>query len=157
MAVADALKACPLFKGFTATGLQILAGIATERSFPKGAPLFVENMVGDSMFIVASGAVRIASKGPGGENLPLGELGPGESLGELALIQQSQRMCTATAASAVSAVELRHADFQKLLAQKPQACIKLLMGIVIQFGVKLTENRELFKALIPKAGAPPKL
>ena len=54
------------------------------------------------------------------------------------------------AASAVTAVEIRHADFQKLLAQKPQACLKLLMGIVSLFGQKLADNRENLKALLAR-------
>jgi len=128
MAVLDAFKACPLFKGFTDTGLQILAGIASERNFPKGVPLFVESMLGDSMLIIGDGRVRLTAKTPSGEEAPLGELGPGGYLGELSLIVQGQRMCTATAQSAVSAVEIRHADFQKLLAQKPQACLKLAIS-----------------------------
>jgi CRP/FNR family cyclic AMP-dependent transcriptional regulator len=150
MPVMDALKACPLFRGFTDTGVQIIAGICTERAFPKGVPLFVENMVGDSVLIIAEGRVRLSSKAPHGEEVALGELGPGDYLGELSLIQQGQRMCTATASSAVNAVEIRHADFQKLLAQKPQACLKLLMGIVSLFGQKLVENRESFKALLAR-------
>jgi CRP/FNR family cyclic AMP-dependent transcriptional regulator len=146
----DALKACPLFRGFTDTGLQIIAGISTERAFPKGVPLFVENMVGDSVLIISDGRVRLSSRAPNGEEVGLGELGPGDYLGELSLIQQGQRMCTATATGQVTAVEIRHADFQKLLAQKPQACLKLLMGIVSLFGQKLVENRESFKALLAR-------
>ncbi|MGQ0504740.1 MAG: cyclic nucleotide-binding domain-containing protein, partial [Myxococcaceae bacterium] len=80
--------------------------------------------------------------------VPIGELGPGDYLGELALITQGQRLCTATALTAVSAVEIRHADFQKLLTQKPQACIKLLMGIVTAFGQKVLDNRDNFKGLL---------
>lgn len=150
MAAVDTLKASPLFKGFTETGLQILAGIAHERAFPKGTPLFVENMLGDSAFILARGTVKLTAKNADGEEVPIGELGSGDYLGELALIQQSQRLCTATAASEVSAVELRHSDFQKLLAQKPQACLKLLMNVVSLFGRKVSDNREAFRALLPK-------
>lgn len=150
MAILETLKASALFKGFTDTGLQIIAGIATERAFPKGVPLFVENMVGDSLLIIADGRVRLSTKGPGGEDVALGELGPSDYLGELSLIQQGQRMCTATALSQVAAVEVRHADFQKLLAQKPQACLKLLMGIVSLFGQKLVENRETFRSLLAR-------
>jgi CRP/FNR family cyclic AMP-dependent transcriptional regulator len=102
------------------------------------------------VLIIADGRVRLSSKAPHGEEVALGELGPGDYLGELSLIQQGQRMCTATASSAVNAVEIRHADFQKLLAQKPQACLKLLMGIVSLFGQKLVENRESFKALLAR-------
>lgn len=151
MSTVDGLRACPLFKGFTDTGLQILGGIATERLFPKGVPLFVENMVGDALFIVVEGRVAVSARNTQGQDVSLGELGPGDYLGELSLIQQGQRMCTATAASQVAALELRHADFQKLMAQKPQACLKLLMGICSTFGQKVTENKDALRALLPRS------
>ena len=147
MSVVESLKACALFRGFTDTGIQIIAGIATERAFPKGVPLFVENMVGDSLLILADGRVRLSTKS-GNDDINLGEAGPGDYLGELSLIQQGQRMCTATAMEKVLAIEIRHADFQKLLAQKPQACIKLLMGVVSLFGQKMVDSRETLRAML---------
>lgn len=153
MNTVDVLKSCSLFKGFTDTGLLIVGGISSMRSFPARAPLFVEDMVGDSMFIIAEGTVTLSAKNSSGEQVTLGELGPGEALGELSLIGPSQRMCTATAATAVSALELRHADFQKLLGTKPQACIKLLMGVIRQFGKKVGDNRAAFKQLVPGGGS----
>ena len=86
----------------------------------------------------------------GAEELPLGELQRGDSLGELALVQQGQRLCSAMALTPVTAVELRSVDFQRLMTQKPQACLKLLMAIVSQFGARLQANREAFKALLPR-------
>lgn len=151
MATLDALRACALFKGFTDTGLQIIAGIATERMFPKGVPLFVERMVADSMFILADGKVKVSAKNEKGDEVALGELAAGDFLGELSLIQPGQRMCSATAISQVTAVEIRLVDFQKLLAQKPQACLKLLMGICTAFAQKVTENRDAFRALLPRS------
>jgi CRP/FNR family transcriptional regulator, cyclic AMP receptor protein len=154
MAVLDALRSCTLLKGFTETGLQILAGIAAERTFPRGAPLFVENMVAESFFIIGQGKVSILVKGNTGEEIPVGELGPGDSLGELALLQQGQRMCSAVASTLVSAVEVRSSDFQRLLGQKPQACLKLLMAIVGQFSARLAENRDTLKTLLPRGSLP---
>lgn len=148
MAAADVLRASTLFKGFTDTGIQILGGIAVERTFPAGSPLFVENMVADTLLIIAEGKVALTARGGSGEELPLGELGSGDSLGSLALIHPSQRMCSATASSNVRAVEIRHADFQRLLGSKPQACLKLLMNIVTEFGKTLQDNRDNLKALL---------
>jgi CRP/FNR family transcriptional regulator, cyclic AMP receptor protein len=148
----DALKSCALFKDFTDTGLQIIASIATERNYPKGVPLFVENMVADSMLIVTAGRVKLTARGTSGEEVVLGtELNPGDVLGELSLIQPSQRMCTAIASTGVTAIELRHGDFQRLLAQKPQACLKLLMAIVGTFGQKIQDSRGTLKQLLSRA------
>lgn len=148
MAVADVLRTCPLFKGFTDTGISILATIAVERTFPAGSPLFVENMVADALLILEQGEVRLSARSPAGEDVSLGELHPGDSLGELALITLGQRMCTATAKTHVRAVEIRHADFQRMLQTKPQACLKLLMNIVADFGQKVQDNRESLRSLL---------
>src|SRR5215813_7912992 len=150
-----ALKACPLFKGFTPAGLEILAQIANERKFASGVPLFAENAVGDSLLVLAQGRVKLTMKNKAAEQAPLGELGPGEHLGELSLIRQGQRMCTATALTPVVAIEIRHADFQRLLGQKPQACVKLLMGIVSTFGQKVMDNRDNLRALVERSCAGP--
>ena len=39
----ETLKHCPLFRGFTETGLQIFAAIAAGRAYPQGSVLFAED------------------------------------------------------------------------------------------------------------------
>lgn len=143
-----ALKASPLFAGFTDTGLTILAGITAPHNYPQGTPLFVENMVSDCMLIIVEGKVSMSTRDKSGTEVQLGELGPGDYLGELSLISTGQRMCTATAVSMVKALEIRQADFQKMLALKPQACIKLLMSIVTHFGHKVAANKDALRSLL---------
>ncbi|MFZ5442577.1 MAG: cyclic nucleotide-binding domain-containing protein [Myxococcota bacterium] len=150
MTAAEALRNCGLLSGFTDTGIQILAGICTARSYPAGALLFAENMVSDSMLVIGDGKVALSTRGERGE-LSLGELAPGDWLGELSLITPGQRLCTATAASPVVAFEIRQADFQKLVATKPQACMKLLMAICTQFGAKVAANRDALRSLVSRS------
>jgi CRP-like cAMP-binding protein len=149
MEAVTALRASPLFQSFTDTGIAILAGICTSRSYPAGTPLFVENMVSDSLLIVAQGRVALSTKSDRGD-LPLGELTGGDWLGELSLINTGQRMCTAMAVTTVSAFEIRQADFQKLTVTKPQACMKLLMNICTSFGIKVQANREALRSLVSR-------
>ena len=144
-----ALKASPLLEGFTDTGLGIIAGICTVRQFPPQSPLFVEAMLSESMFIIAQGRVMLSIHGSQGES-PMGELGPGDWLGELSLISNAQRQCTATALAPVVALEIRQSDFQKLMSVKPQACMKLLMSICTKFGEKVVENKDALKSLVTR-------
>ena len=153
MEVAASLKACSLFKDFTDVGIQIFAAIGVPRAFPKGSTLFQENRPGESLFIISDGKVRLSARNPAGEDVALGDVGAGESLGEMALLQKGERLCTATAVTDVSALEIRASDFQKLLATKPQACVKLLMGIVSYFGQKARDNRDMLRTLVGKAPA----
>ncbi len=150
MDAVSTLRDTLLFKGFTETGLNIIAGVCAQRSYPHGTPLFVENMVADSLLVIAVGRVSLGTKGRQGEDIHLGELGVGDWLGELSLINTGQRQCTANAVTDVIAYEIRQADFQKLLALKPQACMKLLMAIVSAFGQKVVDNKDALRSLLTK-------
>jgi CRP-like cAMP-binding protein len=150
MAIADVLRGSALFRGFTETGIQILAGIAVERAFSAGSPIFVEEAVSDALIVIGDGQIRLSAKSASGEAVSMGEAGPGDALGALSLVSPARRMCSATAVSRVSAVEIRHADFQRLMGQKPQACLKLLMNVVSDFGQRLQENRDGLRALVAK-------
>jgi CRP-like cAMP-binding protein len=127
-----------------------MASAFKERSFARGATLFAEDAPAQSMLVLGSGKVLLRTNGPGGEEISLGELGPSDYLGETCLVQTGQRMCTAVAVEPVSALELEHAEFQKLLAQKPQAGIKLLLAVFQQFAAKVSENRALLRAAVQK-------
>lgn len=142
------LKSNALFSNFTDTGIQILATVAQEKRVPSGAPLFVEHMIGDGLYIVAEGRIRLALRGPDGTVTPLALLGPGESLGEAALLRAGPRLCSATAEGDARVVEIARRDIAQLQRTKPQACLKLLMGVVETLGERLAATDEDFRAFV---------
>ncbi len=146
MTVVEALQRCALLKDFSETGLKILATIAVEKNVPSGTPLFVENMVGESMFIVKSGTVRIMQRDGPGER-ELGVVGAGEHLGAIALLGRSVRLVSAVAASPCEVLELSQRDFVRLQPQKPQACLKLAVAIAADLAAKVVETREAVREL----------
>jgi CRP/FNR family transcriptional regulator, cyclic AMP receptor protein len=146
MTALEALQRAPLFKDFTETGLKIFAAIAQEKAIPAGTPIFVENMVGESLFIVKSGTVRLTQKTAEGER-ELGILGAGEHLGELALLAKSVRLVSAVAATQCEVLELSQRDFARLQPQKPQACLKLALAIAADVAAKAAETRDLLREL----------
>ncbi len=149
MSVLEALKGSSLFREFTETGLKIFATIAQEKTVPAGSPLFVENMVGDSLFIVKSGTVRVTQRSGAGE-AELAVLGAGEHLGELALLAKSARLVSAVAASECAVVEISQRDFFKLAPEKPQACLKLALAIAADLARQVGESRDALRALVAK-------
>jgi CRP-like cAMP-binding protein len=146
MTLVEALQKSTLFREFSETGLNIFAAIASEKSVPAGAPLFAENMVGDSMFIVVSGTVRITSRDGEGERT-LALLGPGEHLGELALLARSVRLVSAVAETPCELVEIAQRDYYRIQPQKPQACLKLALAIAADLAHKLAEGRDALRSL----------
>ena len=142
MTAFDALQRSSLFRDFTETGLRIFAAIAQEKAVPAGTPLFVENMVGESLFIVKSGTVRVTQRTADGER-ELGILGPGEHLGEVALLGKGVRLVSAVAATPCEVLEITQRDFAQLTPQKPQACLKLALAIGADLASKADALREL--------------
>ena len=153
MTVVEALQKAPLFREFTETGLKIFAAIAVEKTVPAGSPIFVENMVGESLFVVKSGAVRITQKTADGEK-EIATASPGDHLGELALLGKGVRLVSAIAATTCEVVEINQRDFVRLQPQKPQACLKLAVAIAADLAQRVADNRDLLREL-PSAAARP--
>ncbi|MBS2028830.1 MAG: cyclic nucleotide-binding domain-containing protein [Deltaproteobacteria bacterium] len=147
MPAEELIKESPLLKDFSPTGLQIIAAVCAEKTFPRGTLIFAENMVAEAMYFVIEGRVAIGIKNGDGKDQHVATLGPGDTLGELALLSPSRRLCSALSESDVKAVEIRADAFKKLLAQKPQACLKLMLNISAEFGKKLNLNRDGLRLL----------
>jgi CRP-like cAMP-binding protein len=146
MTAVEALQKAPLFREFTETGLKIFAAIALEKAVPAGTPLFAENMVGESLFIVKSGTVKITHKTAEGDK-ELAVVGAGEHLGELALLAKSVRLVSAVAATPCEVLEITQRDFARLQPQKPQACLKLALAIAQEFVQRAGESRDVLREL----------
>jgi signal transduction histidine kinase len=63
-------------------------------SVPSGETIFREGDPGDAIYLIDSGQVAITKDTPGGEPLLLGYRGPGDLLGEIALINRAPRTAT---------------------------------------------------------------
>jgi len=142
------LKASPLFRGFTEPGLITFSKIARERTIPRGTPIFVENMVAESLFILKSGVVHVNLRQAEGQERVLDKLAPGDSFGELSLLVGGHRMVSAMAETDCEIVEITRRDFAALQKQKPQACIKLMLNIITRFNTRLAAAKEHLKPLL---------
>jgi CRP/FNR family cyclic AMP-dependent transcriptional regulator len=150
MTLIEALQRSSLFREFTETGLKIFASVAAEKKVPAGSPLFVENMLGDSLFIVKSGTVRLVQRDASGER-EIGTIAAGEHLGELALLTKSVRLVSAVAATDCDVVEITQRDFYRLQPQKPQACLKLALAIAADLARRVAESRDALRELVARS------
>ncbi|MBK8009960.1 MAG: cyclic nucleotide-binding domain-containing protein [Deltaproteobacteria bacterium] len=151
---ASILKACPLLRSFTETGLQIIAAIAEPKQVPAGAPLFVEQMIGDSFFVIVEGLVRLTVRGPNGREVDLVTLGPFESLGEAAILRSGPRLCTAIADIPTRVLEIARRDVAALQRTKPQAALKLMIAVVDRLADRTLEaTPDLREFVAWKSGA----
>ncbi|MGC4113469.1 MAG: cyclic nucleotide-binding domain-containing protein [Myxococcales bacterium] len=150
----EMLRQCPLFKDFTAVGLEILAKISKPRILLAGKPLFLEGKPSESLYIVVEGRLAVMVKGPDGRESPVASLGAGEHLGEMALLAAAKKplhLVSVLAEADSKIVEIPNADFQALMKEKPQACMKLLLSLSAEFGRKSVEAREPLRHIVTRA------
>ena len=115
--------------------LAALAALGNARSFRANAILISEGDAGDSLFIVLSGRLRSYASSEEGRDVVLGEHGPGEYVGELALDGRprsaSVKTTEATTCQVVQGADLRafladHPDFAVHLSQKLTRTVRRL-------------------------------
>lgn len=151
MGKTDIMRQCDLFSGFTDVGLTIIASIAEEKRLRAGTPIFVEGMVGESLYILESGEVSVIMRDESGSEREVAEIRPFEAFGELALLGGGTRLTSAKTRSDSVLLEIQLKDFSRLQRKKPQACLKLLMAIVHSFGQRLGQDRETWRRILLSA------
>ncbi len=110
----DVLRAVPLFAGLTERALDGIAGLARETSFPAGTVLVREGDPGDSFIVIVAGMATVEQ---GAREIRA--LGPGDFLGEIALIDGRPRTATVTATGPVDALVVDRPAFERLMDDYP--------------------------------------
>ena len=121
----ELLRRVPLFEELGAEDLQWIAKATHVCSFAAGESIFEIGEPGRSLYILTSGAVQVLHPGQP-TSYQLARLGPGEFLGEMALLNDSPRSATAKAIEPVEALALEKDDFHQLLLERPDVSLRLL-------------------------------
>ena len=100
---------------------QVLRDLADElqdRFLAGGEVLFHQGDLGDALYLVVSGRLQILRETSGGTQR-IGELGPGETVGEIAILGGERRLATAVAVRDTQLASLRKESFHRILAKHP--------------------------------------
>jgi len=97
---------------------------------PAGEVLFYEKERGDDMYIVLSGKVKASLFDEQGNELVLAELGPGEFIGEMGMIDQLPRSATVLAQENTRLARLRREAFLKIIRENPSIAINVIRALV---------------------------
>lgn len=100
-----------------------------RRSFKKGSTIIAEGEVGNSLFVVVEGDVRIYARDERGRELEFGVFGPGAIFGEMCL-EGGARTASVEAASRCVCSEISYELFKKRLASDPDFAFYLISMLV---------------------------
>jgi len=115
-----------LFRGLPEQALDRFARLATRRKYEKNAVVFSQGDVGDALFGVASGRVRISACGPDGREVFLNIMEPGDAFGEIAVVDGLPRTAGAVAIDQTTLFVIRRQDFLAAVGQEPELAMHLL-------------------------------
>ena len=118
------LKNVPLFAEFAPPELKQVAAICREQGFADGEILGEEGEIGEEMYIIIRGEVRILGDGRTGEELA--RRGAGEYVGEMAVISREPRMATMVAAGEVRVLSIAQPEFEEILRSCPEASLAVM-------------------------------
>jgi CRP-like cAMP-binding protein len=140
---ADALARCLLFAGANEEMLKSLANRMRRRKFRRNEVIFHQGDPGDSLHIVASGAVKILLPSAEGEEAIIATLRPGDFFGELALLDGATRSATAAALEASETLTLPRPVLMELTGTVPGLGDALLVGLAKELRRLTSQVEEL--------------
>jgi uncharacterized membrane protein len=126
---AQSLARIPLFKRLEPHELEHLAEDVAQVDYPAGETIFNEHDLGDGLYVVETGSVRIWVLDEDVNAVTLAELKPGDFFGELAVLDRGERSSSATAIVDTHLHKLSSDAFQQFLIEHPDAAIDVICEI----------------------------
>jgi CRP/FNR family cyclic AMP-dependent transcriptional regulator len=126
---AQSLARVPLFKRLEPHELEHLAEDVAQVNYAAGETIFNEHDLGDGLYVVETGSVRIWVMDEDVSEVTLAELKPGDFFGELAVLDRGERSSSATALTDTHLHKLSSDAFQQFLIDHPDASVDVICEI----------------------------
>jgi CRP/FNR family transcriptional regulator, cyclic AMP receptor protein len=127
--VNDPLTRAGIFQGVDPSAVQDLKNALEPVRFPRAHVIFAEGELGDRLYIILSGKVKIGRKSPDGRENLLAVFGPSDMFGELSIFDPGPRTSTATTVTEVQAVTMDRTALREWIAKRPEIAEQLLRVI----------------------------
>jgi len=124
------LRSLELFNHHPEERLRSLSAYLEPVSLAEGAEIFAEGSAGDGLYFVVSGRVRVTKRLSAGGQKDIASLGPGDCLGEMALVDAVARSAGAYASGQAELLRLKLDDLKKWLAADPQLAMQFFAELV---------------------------
>jgi CRP/FNR family cyclic AMP-dependent transcriptional regulator len=120
----ELLKRTPLLSELGARDLEEVGKLVDEVDLPAGHVVMREGATGREFFVIIEGDVRVDRGGA-----TLRHLGPGDFLGEIALLSEGPRTATATTETPARMLVLGHREFHSLMDRFPSIRLCVLNSL----------------------------
>ena len=115
----DFLTRAPLFARLEGRQLHRLAELCVPRSYEASEEIVVEGSTGLGLFVITGGRVEV-TRGAGDEKVVFAELGSGDLLGEMSLVDDQPRSATVRTLEPTTCLLITRGSFQSLVDREPE-------------------------------------
>jgi signal transduction histidine kinase len=126
---AATVRQLPLFAGLSDDAFADLLRMAEPKTFQPGEALVEEGTEGDCIFVTLSGRFEVLKRA-GERELVIAGRGPGELIGELAIVEGSARTATVRALEQADVLKISRETFEQVLLPSPGVAHGLLKVVM---------------------------
>ena len=146
------LAAAPLFKELQRSDLVEVARVMRRRSVAVGDVLWHQGAEAKGMALIVEGRVAVTMRLPGDRSVELADVGPGETLGELPLIDGGPHSATARVTEAGSLLFFNRADFAPFVSRDDPSAFALKRRFAAATAARLRRQLEHLAASLGPGG-----
>jgi CRP/FNR family transcriptional regulator len=120
------LRRVPIFSQLPPAELKQIAAISVEQDFLDGEIFAREGELGDEMYIIVSGEIRVVTGDEQGPGIELARRRSGDYVGEMAIISNEPRMATLIASGNIRTLCISQKQFEQILRQRPETSLAVM-------------------------------
>lgn len=129
-----------LFASLNEADRESLLSRARRVTYQPDATIFARMEPGDALLLIETGRVEISVTSMSGRKSVLNHMGPGEALGEIALLDGGPRSADVTAATQTTVLSLHRREVLDFLRDRPEA----MMGLIAELCGKVRNASDMF-------------
>ena len=146
--VTELLRSVVIFKDLDTGELARVAEVCREQSFAGGEYIFREGEVGNRLYLIVEGEVRISRDVPGSGEEALAILKPGAMFGEMAVFDRSERSTDAISNGGTKVITIARSDFELLLDFNREVAHKVLWAMVRMLSARLRSTNDSLRTFL---------
>jgi CRP/FNR family cyclic AMP-dependent transcriptional regulator len=123
------LRVIPLFKDLSDADLALISELAIEKTVPKNTIVLTEGELGDSLYTIMSGRVKVFIGDKDGREIILKILGPGDFFGEMSMIDSEPRSASVSSLEVCTFKVLSHIAFEHAVERAPHIATLVMQSL----------------------------
>ena len=142
MEIKQIMKGVELFDGLTDEELDKVISLCQERRYKDNDVIAIQNSPGKDLFIIQEGFVEVAVAGrAGGTSKVIVNLGVGQTVGEMSLVDQGPRSATVRAINTPTVVQvITHEAFERLCETNTQIGYVVMRNMAADLSFRLRQR-----------------